>query len=116
MRPRAPHAYCHCELASPHSSVGEQYAENPKGAGRGLDRLELQTNLTERPPNYDAMPCGTIEGEVEFRGQGDIIGQHETGTRGREVSHFAFDPGLSPAPDYALRNDPVPRANSPFNA
>jgi hypothetical protein len=96
--------------------VGEQYAENPKGAGRGLDRLELQTNLTERPPNYDAMPCGTIEGEVEFRGQGDIIGQHETGTRGREVSHFAFDPGLSPAPDYALRNDPVPRANSPFNA
>jgi hypothetical protein len=84
--------------------------------GRGLDRLELQTDLTKGPPNYDAAPSRTIKGQVEFRGQADIVGQHETGTRGREVSHFAFDPGIPPAPDYPLLNDPVPRANSPFNA
>jgi hypothetical protein len=69
--------------------------------GRGLDRLELQTDLTKGPPNYDAAPSRTIKGQVEFRAD-----EHHRPTPAGENYRTAHPTrGVSPAPELASGMD-----------
>jgi hypothetical protein len=69
-------------------------------------------------PHDGAATGHTIEGNIEFLRKGaNPVGEHETGARGRHVSHRAYDDGIRViTPDHPLRSDPFARIHSPFNA
>ena len=45
-----------------------------QGDAGSLDRLELHAGSTDLPPHQDAVASRAIKGQVEFRGQRDIVG------------------------------------------
>jgi hypothetical protein len=67
-------------------------------------------------PHRKAAAGDMIEGQIELRRKRtNAVGQHETRTRWRQVSHRAYDDGVwVVTPDYRLLGDPVPRIYPSF--